>query len=76
MTKSVETMLGVLSRNRKRDVIVHGLEGLEDEGITHGRGLDTVREGNVNNVDEERWGKESDSIVVIIRVGKEVGMVR
>ena len=33
-------------------------------------------EGNVNNVDEERWGKESNSIIIVIRLGKEVGTAR
>ena len=33
-------------------------------------------EGDVNNIDEERRGKESNSIVVAVRVGKEVGMAR
>ena len=28
--------------------------------------------GDVNNIDKERWGKESDSIIVIVGVGKEV----
>ena len=33
-------------------------------------------EGDINNVDEERWGKESNSIVVIIGMGKEVRATR
>ena len=33
-------------------------------------------EGNVNNIDEERWEKESDSIVIVVGVGEEVGMAR
>ena len=33
-------------------------------------------EGDVNNIDEERWGKESNSIIVIVGVGKEVRMAR
>ena len=60
----------------KRDVIVHGLEGLEDKGIACQGRLNAVGEGNVDNVDEERWGKESNSIVVIVRVGKEVRVMR
>ena len=52
------------------------MEGLEDERITCGRRLDTVGEGDVNNVDKERWGKESDSIIVVVRVGKEVWTMR
>ena len=33
-------------------------------------------EGDVDNIDEERRGKESDPIVVIIGVGKEVRATR
>ena len=33
-------------------------------------------EGDIDNVDEERWGKESDSIVVVIGLGKEVRTAR
>ena len=61
---------------RMRDVIVHGLEGLENEGIACQGRLDSVGEGNIDNINKERWGKESNSIVVIVRVGKEVGMTR
>ena len=32
--------------------------------------------GNVDNIDEERQGEESNSIVVIIRMGKEVRVMR
>ena len=40
----------------ERDVLVHGLEGLEDEGVTRGGRLDAVGEGGVNKVDKEgRW---------------------
>ena len=35
-----------------------------------------VGEGDINNVDEERWGKESNPIVVAVGVGKEVGSAR
>ena len=31
-----------------------------------------MQEGNVSNIDKEGWGEESDSIVVVVRVGKEV----
>ena len=55
-----------------RDVLIHGLEGLEDKGIACRGRLDAMREGDINNVDEEGWGKESNSIVVIVGMGKEV----
>ena len=33
-------------------------------------------EGDVDNVDKERWRQESDSIIVIIGLGKEVRTTR
>ena len=61
----------------KRDVLVHGLEGLEDKGVTCRGGLDTVGEGDVDNIDKERRGKESNPIiVVVVGVGKEVRTAR
>ena len=33
-------------------------------------------EGYVDNVDEERWGEESNSVVVIIGLGEEIRMTR
>ena len=60
----------------KRDVIVHGLEGLENKGVARRGRLDTVGEGDVNDIDKEGWGKESNPIVIIIGVGKEVGSAR
>ena len=68
--------VGEAGTERTRDVTVHGLEGLENEGIACRGRLDSVGEGDINNIDKERWGKESNSIVVIVRVGKEVGMMR
>ena len=53
-------------------ILVHGLEGLKNEGVT-GRGrFNAVGEGDIDDVDEEGWGKESDSIIIIIKMGKEV----
>ena len=60
----------------ERDVVVHGLEGLENEGITRRGGLDTVGEGHIDNVDEEGRGEEGDSVVVVVGVGKEVWATR
>ena len=68
--------IGEARTEGKRDVVIHGLEGLENEGVTCRGRLDTVGEGDVNNIDKEGRGKESNSIVVIVRVGKEVGMAR
>ena len=33
-------------------------------------------EGDVNDINEERWGKEGNSVIVVVRVGKEVRMAR
>ena len=58
--------VGKVGAEGKRDILVHGLEGLKNKRIT-GRGrFNVVGEGHINDVDEEGWGKESDSIVVII----------
>ena len=72
----VDLPIGEVGTEGKRDVVVHGLEGLENEGITCRGRLDTVGEGDVNNIDKEGWRKESNSIVVAVRVGKEVRMAR
>ena len=60
--------VGEAGTEGERKVIVHGLEGLEDEGVTRGRRLDTVGEGDVNNVDEERWRKEDVTIASFPRL--------
>ena len=60
----------------KRNVIVHQLEGLENKGVTCRGRLNMVREGYVDNINDEGRGKEGNSVIVIIGVGKEVGMVR
>ena len=31
-----------------------------------------VGESHINDIDEEGWGKESDSTVVVVSVGKEI----
>ena len=51
---------------------MHGLEGLENEGVTCGRRLDTVGEGGVNEIDKEGWRKEGDVGVVGVIRGEEV----
>ena len=37
----------------ERNILVHGLEGLENEGVPRGGRLDAVREGGVDEVDKE-----------------------
>ena len=57
----------------KRDVFIHGLEGLKDEGVASRGRLNAVGQSSVDNVDKEGWGKESDSIVIVVSVGEEIG---
>ena len=57
----------------KRNVLVHGLEGLEDEGITCRGGLDAVGEGGVDQVNKEGWWEKGDVGVVGVICGEEVG---
>ena len=61
-----------LGTEGERDILVHGLEGLEDEGVTCGGRLDAVREGGVDEVDEEGWWEEGHISVVGVVGGKEV----
>ena len=67
--------VGEVGAEREENILVHRLESLEDEGVTSGGGLNVVRESHINNVDKKGWGKESDSVIVIIRVRKKVGAV-
>ena len=55
------------------DILMHGLEGLKDEGVTRGRGFNSLREGGVNHVDKEGRWEESDVGVVGVVQGEEVG---
>ena len=58
----------------ERNILVHGLEGLENEGITCGGRFDAVREGGVDEVDEQgRWEEGDVGVVEVIR-GEEVGL--
>ena len=45
--------VGQLGAEGERNILMHGLEGLEDEGITCGGRFDAVREGGVDEVDEK-----------------------
>ena len=60
----------------KRDVFVHRLEGLENEGVSCRCGFNAVGEGSVNQVDKEGRREEGDVSVVGIVRGEEVGSVR
>ena len=57
----------------KRDVLVHRLECLEDEGVPRRGRFDAVGEGGVYEVDEEGWWEEGNVGVVRIVGGEEVG---
>ena len=57
----------------ERDVLVHRLESLEDEGVTCRGRLDAVGEGGVDKVDKEgRWEKGDVAVVGVI-CREEVG---
>ena len=58
----------------ERNILMHGLEGLEDEGITCGGGFDAVGEGGVDEVDEEGRREEGDIGVARVIGGEEVRM--
>ena len=52
---------------RKRDVLVHRLEGLEDKGVACGSRLDAVREGGINKVNEKgRWEEGNVGVVEVV----------
>ena len=57
----------------KRDVLMHGLESLENEGISCGSRLDVMREGGVDEVNEKGRWEEGDVSVVGVIGGEEVG---
>ena len=60
----------------ERDVFVHRLEGLEDEGVACRGGFDAVRKSGVDKIDKEGWRKEGDVGVVGIVRGEEVRTAR
>ena len=51
---------------------MHGLEGLEDEGITRRSRFDAMREGGVDEVNEKGGWKEGDIGVVGIVRGEKI----
>ena len=54
------------------NVLVHGLEGLEDKGITCGGRFDAVREGGVDEVNEKGWWEEGYVSVVRVVCREEI----
>ena len=69
---SFDLPVGQLGVERERNILMHGLEGLEDEGITCGGGFDAVGEGGVNEIDKKRWREEGDVGVVRVICGEEI----
>ena len=47
--------VGEAGAEGERDILVHGLESLEDEGVACRGGLNAVGEGGVDKIDKERW---------------------
>ena len=45
--------VGQLGTEGERNILVHGLEGLENEGVTRGGRFNAVREGGVDEVDKQ-----------------------
>ena len=58
------------------NILMHGLEGLENEGISCGGGFNAVGEGSVDEIDKEGRREESDVGVVGIVRGEEVRAAR
>ena len=56
----------------ERDVLVHGLEGLKDKGIAGRGGFNAMGQGDIDDVDKEGQGEESDSVVIVVGMGQEV----
>ena len=60
--------VGQAGTEGKRNVFVHGLKSLEDEGVAGRGGFDAVGEGGVNKIDKERrWKKGDVGVVGIVR---------
>ena len=57
----------------ERNILVHGLEGLENERITCRGRFNAVRKGGVDEVDEQGRQEEGDVGVVGVVCGEEVG---
>ena len=62
--------VGEAGTEGERDVLVHGLESVENEGVSRRRGFDAMGEGGVNKVYKEGWRQEGNVRVVRI-IGRE-----
>ena len=56
----------------KRNVLMHGLESLEDEGITCGCGFNAMGEGSIDHIDKKGWREEGYVGIVGVIRGEEV----
>ena len=66
--------VGKLGMEGERNVLMHGLESLKDEGVTCGCGFNMMGEGNVDEVHEEgRWEKSNIGVVGVF-CRKKVGL--
>ena len=61
-----------LGTEGKGNVLMHGLEGLEDEGVTRGSRFNAVREGGVDEVNEKGWWEEGYVSVVRVVCREEI----
>ena len=64
--------VGQAGAEGERDILMHGLESLEDEGVSCRGGFYAVGEGGVDQVDKEGWREEGDISVVRIIRGEEI----
>ena len=65
--------VGEAGAEGERNILVHGLECLEDKRVTRRGRLNAVGEGGVDKVNKERRWKEGDVGVVRIVCREEVG---
>ena len=64
--------VGEAGAEGERNILVHGLECLEDEGVAGRGGFNAVGESSVDEIDEERRREEGDIGVVGVISGEEV----
>ena len=54
------------------NVLIYRLKCLEDKGISSRGRFDVMEEGNIDDIDKKRGGKEGNSLIVIIRVREKI----
>ena len=60
---------------RKGDILAHRWRAWRTRGVTGGGRFNAMGKSHINDIDKERCGKESDSIIFIVRVREEVWAV-